>query len=72
MPHFFAFFLTNIGFTARTSIFSVNALREASGANRCALPIGDEVFFEIVGLGFQYRAAAHQIMALAGAPLMLA
>ncbi len=32
MPHAFAFFLTNIGFTPRTSIFSLERLREASGA----------------------------------------
>jgi hypothetical protein len=37
-----------------------------------AVEIGDEVFFEITGHGFQNRAAARQIMALAGGPLMLA
>jgi hypothetical protein len=37
-----------------------------------SLEIGKEVFFEIVGHGFQHRAAARQIMPLAGGPVMLA
>jgi hypothetical protein len=37
-----------------------------------AVEIGDQVFFEIVGHGFQHRAAARQIMPLAGGPVMLA
>jgi hypothetical protein len=39
MPHAFAFFLTNIGFTPRTSIFSVNACGRLLAQDPCVLPM---------------------------------
>ena len=55
-----AFFLSNTAFPRRIV------------THAGAVEIGDEVLFEIVGHGFQYRAADRKIMALAGGPLMLA
>src|SRR5271169_1617918 len=41
MPHAFAFFLTNIGFTPRTSIFSVNiAAASAATVQQAGIALG--------------------------------
>jgi hypothetical protein len=75
--------LSAMAMCAMTSSCNVAMEVGSAGAGECgskprivtqagADEIGDEVIFEIVGHGFQHRAATRQIMALAGGSLMLA
>jgi hypothetical protein len=50
MPRAFAFFLTNIGFTLRTSICSVNACGRLRAQDPCVLPI--VIFMDRWNVGF--------------------
>jgi hypothetical protein len=68
MPHAFAFFVTNIGFTSRTSIFSLNACGKLRAQDPCALPIVIFMDRRNVGLAAALNRVAGIAAVAAGCP----